>query len=232
MMRIIFTGIILLLGYFSKAQIYVAVDGSDRNDGSVNRPKATLHAALRQAREMRRLKVQQGVSIILKGGIYPLYETLFIRPEDAGTTIMAADKEQPILSGGVKVTGWKKAAVPGLPEKAKGKVWVAKAPVANFRQLWIGNRKAVRARDTMRRILSWDHVNEQCQIPLPKVAGLQQAKGLEMFIHQWWAIAQLRIKAMDIKGDSARLSFYQPESRIQSEHPWPAPWISDRKSVV
>lgn len=232
MMRLVFTGVMLLLFCSVEAQIYVAVNGSDRNDGSIEHPKATLHGALRQAREMRRLKnpaIQGGIHIILKGGTYHLYETVFIRPEDAGTAlsptiIRAADSEQPILSGGVKVSGWRKIAVPGLPANAKGKVWIASAPVANFRQLWVGNRKAIRARDTMRRILSWDHKNEQCQIPLLK--GLQHAKGLEMFIHQWWAIAQLRIKTMDIAGDSARLSFHQPESRIQSEHPWPAPWIS------
>ena len=47
-----------------------------------------------------------------------------------------------------------------------------------------------------------------------------------MFIHQWWAIAILRIKKMEVQGDSAKLFFHQPESKIQSEHPWPAPWIS------
>lgn len=216
-----------------EAQIYVAVNGSDHNDGTIAYPKATLHAALRQAREMRRLKdpvVAQGVRIMLKGGVYHLHEPVFIRPEDAGTVgsptiIMAADDTQPVLSGGVKVSGWKKTNVPGLQAKAKGKVWVADAPVANFRQLWIGHRKAVRARDTMRRILSWDHAAEQCEIPKP---AIQYAKGLEMFIHQWWAIARLRIKAMEVRGDSARLSFHQPESRIQSEHPWPAPWISTK----
>lgn len=233
MIRLISICMILLLPRFSEAQIYVAVNGSDRNDGSITRPKATLHAALRLAREMRRLKdtaAQHGIRIIMRGGIYPLNETVFIRPEDAGTAvsptiIMAAENEIPVLSGGVKVSGWKKGTVPGLPAKAKGKVWIADAPVANFRQLWIGNRKAIRAKDSMHRILSWDHAAEQCQIPKPV---LQYAKGLEMFIHQWWAIARLRIKAMDIRGDSARLSFYQPESRIQSEHPWPAPWISTK----
>src|SRR5207244_11594997 len=47
-----------------------------------------------------------------------------------------------------------------------------------------------------------------------------------MVIHQWWAIAILRIKSLQVQGDSAMLRFHQPESRIQSEHPWPAPWIS------
>jgi len=30
----------------------------------------------------------------------------------------------------------------------------------------------------------------------------------------------------EVHGDSVKLSFMQPESRIQSEHPWPAPWLS------
>ncbi|ULT41316.1 hypothetical protein KRR40_42725 [Niabella defluvii] len=42
---------------------------------------------------------------------------------------------------------------------------------------------------------------------------------MEMFIHQWWEIANLRVRQMDIAGDSAKLLFKQPESRIQSEHP-------------
>ncbi len=54
------------------------------------------------------------------------------------------------------------------------------------------------------------------------------AEGLEMFIHQWWAIAILRVKSVEVRGDSAKLSFHQPESRIQAEHPWPAPWISKK----
>jgi hypothetical protein len=33
---------------------------------------------------------------------------------------------------------------------------------------------------------------------------------------------------VQVQGDSAKLSFYQPESRIESEHPWPAPWISKK----
>jgi hypothetical protein len=91
--------------------------------------------------------------------------------------------------------------------------------------------KAVRARaqnqDTMARILSWNHKTQTCWIPKPKGMDISSVKGVEMFIHQWWAIAILRIKSMKIAGDSIQLSFYQPESRIESEHPWPAPWISN-----
>jgi len=116
-------------------------------------------------------------------------------------------------------------------------VWVAEAPaeagrLLDFRQLWVNDQKAIRARDrnadSMNRILSWNHQTEQCWIPKPAIAGWDKAAGLEMVIHQWWAIAILRIRSVTVKGDSALLSFQQPESRIQSEHPWPAPWISQK----
>ena len=229
-----------------QAQVYVSVNGSDKNSGSKDKPYATIAKALRSIRELRRLNdtsIKNGANIIVGNGVYQLTEPLFIRPEDSGTEssptiIKNAEAERPVLSGGVNITGWKKApAVPGLPKEAQGKVWVADAPmiggqVLNFRQLWVNGQKAIRAKDrngdSMNRILSWDHANESCWIPKPKTGDITKVQGMEMFIHQWWAIAVLRIKSVVIKGDSAGLTFHQPESRIQSEHPWPAPWISSK----
>ncbi|WP_370527291.1 right-handed parallel beta-helix repeat-containing protein [Pedobacter sp. SYSU D00535] len=225
-------------------EIWVSPAGSNSNPGTKNKPLKDIGLALRKARELRRLSdptAANGVYIILKGGVYRLHEPLFIRQEDSGTAssptvFQAAPGEKPVLSGGITISGWKKAgaAVAGLPAEAQGHVWVADAPVfgdivLDFRQLYVNNIKALRSRDTkvgvMNRILSWDHKNQTCGIPRP-IAEIQDAPGVEMFIHQWWAIAVLRIKSVQIKADSATLSFYEPESRIQSEHPWPAPWIS------
>lgn len=251
---------VIMLPVAGTAQLYVAVHGNDNNAGTIAQPKATLQAALRQARELRRLhdaSIKGGIHIILKGGVYHPDEPVFIRPEDAGTPesplfIEAAPGEKPVLSGGIVVKGWKKATgnIAGLPAQAKGKLWVADAPISgdavmDFRQLYVNGLKAIRARDrdadSMNRILSWDHKKEQCWIPIPTTPSLLTASeigsttagkiapgaaGLEMVIHQWWAIAVLRVKQVEVAGDSMCLSFYQPESRVQSEHPWPAPWIS------
>lgn len=228
------TCLFLCMQYANAADIYVAVSGDDLQAGTALQPKATLAAALRQAREWRRLNdpaIKGGIHIIIKGGTYFLYEPIFIRPEDAGTAgnptiIEAAPGERPVFSGGIQLKQWR---------RFKGNIWVAEVPdmiaePLNFRQLWVNNVKAIRAKDTngdsMRRILSWDHKAGSCWIPTPVIRGLENTTGLEMFIHQWWAIANLRIKTMDVHGDSTRLTFHQPESKIQSEHPWPAPWIS------
>ncbi|SDH20046.1 right-handed parallel beta-helix repeat-containing protein [Chitinophaga filiformis] len=224
----------LLIQHTYAADIYIAPSGNDLHAGTAAQPKATMSAALRQAREWRRLHdpaIKDGIHIILKGGTYFLYEPIFIRPEDAGTTesptiIEAAPNDQPILSGGIQIRNW---------QPFKGKIWVADVPAIgseplNFRQLWVNDIKAVRAKDTngdsMQRILSWNHQTASCWIPTPLIRGLEKASGLEMFIHQWWAIANLRIRTLEVHGDSTLLTFHQPESKIQSEHPWPAPWIS------
>jgi hypothetical protein len=223
--------------------LYVSSDGNDKNTGSEDKPLASLHSALRKARELRRLNdpsIHGGIRIMITGGLYSLNETVVIRPEDSGTAespteIIGIGKV--VFSGGLKIGGWKKvtASLPGLPQKAVGKVWSAGIPDPGgadllFRQMWVNGQKAIKARyyngDQMGRILSWNAADESCQIPLP--AKLSYTDGMEMLIHQWWAIANLRIKSIKKNKNAAALSFMQPESRIQSEHPWPAPWISKK----
>jgi hypothetical protein len=222
------------------AEIWVSTNGKDTNPGTKASPVATMNMAIRKARELRRLKdpsIKDGIHIIVSDGTYYLNEPLFIRPEDSGTpesptTIEAAANARPIISGGLEIKNWKKDAT--INGQKKANVWVADAPqkageIINYRQLWVNGKKAVRTKNTagnkMDRILSWDSVTETCWIPF-KDKSIKYEPGMEMFIIQWWSTANLRIKNIEVQKDSARLSFEQPESHIQSEHPWPAPWIS------
>jgi len=131
----LFAFLVLIALSGNAVEIYIATNGLDTNPGTKNKPLATLVTALRKASELRRLidlSITNGIHIILLGGTYPIYEPIFIRTEEAGTTtsptfIEAAPGEQPVLSGGVNIKGWKKLAtsVTGLPANAKDKVWVA-----------------------------------------------------------------------------------------------------------
>ena len=225
--------------------IYVAANGSDKNSGTKEKPLATLHLAIRKARELRRLNdpsIKDGVNIVINKGIYQLHEPIVLRAEDSGTKahpteIIANGKV--VLSGGKKVGGWKKfnGILKNLPAAAKGKIWVGNIPNfggndLQFRQLWVNGIKASRAKnyngDSMGRILSWNKEKQTCIIPVGKGLNFKDIQGMEMLIHQWWAIANLRVQSAKVTGNKAELSFMQPESRIQSEHPWPAPWISEK----
>lgn len=229
------------------ADIWVAPTGSDRNVGTTDKPLATIAAALRQVRDLRRLhdpSVETGAHIWVRGGEYRLYEPLFLRPEDAGTAtsptlIEAAPGEQPVLSGGVSVKGWYKptAKMPGLPTAAQGQVWVADAPLfsgrkLDFRQLWVNGRKAIRARtpnnDNLPRLLNWDTDKRETMVPTAALGAVKQPGQLEMVLHQMWAVNVLRVKTLAVEGDKARVTFQEPESRIQFEHPWPRPIINGK----
>ena len=229
------------------ADIYVSLTGADTNQGTKEKPMSTLNAAIRKARELRRLNdpsINGGIKIIISEGVYQLAEPILLRPEDSGTKespteIMAMPGKKVVLSGGVQINNWKqvKTMINGLPKAAMGKVWVADLPDYGgkdllFRQLWVNGKKATRAKnyngDEMGRILSWDKKKQTCKIPISKNVSLENIKGMEMLIHQWWAIANLRIQSVKRIGNIAELTFMQPESRIQSEHPWPAPWISEK----
>lgn len=221
-------------------ELWISPKGNDWNEGTRLTPKATLTSALRQAREWRRTgdeRVQGGITIYLEGGTYSLYEPVFIRPEDSGTAesptvIRSVAGEDVVISGGVRITDWKK----------QGRLWVADVPMFNgrpldFRQLWIDGKKAVRARDVedfekMNRICSVDEKNEILYVPAVAVRKLINGKGelkanyAEMVLHQMWCVANLRIRSVEIQGDSAAVRFHQPESRIQFEHPWPRPMVT------
>jgi len=229
------------------AEIRVAPDGLDTAAGTREAPLATVRMALRKARELRRLNdpaAADGVRIIVSDGLYRLDETLLVRPEDSGragspTRIEAADGARPVFSGGFPVGGWRllDREVSGLPDATRGKVWVSDAPrrggrVLEFRQLWIDDVKAVRARtpdaDGMVRLLEWDRVGEQAWVPATAGAALRGLDGVEMIIHQQWEIAMLRLRVWEVVGDRARVMFHAPESRIQFEHPWPQPVIDTK----
>ncbi|WP_431210776.1 hypothetical protein ACQ86N_33165 [Puia sp. P3] len=209
-----FAGLFFLMNvmWVSAADIWVSPSGNDGGDGSRESPMATIGAALRRAREMRRLKMTDRVTIWVRGGEYVLTEPLFVRPEDSGVTIAAAD-EGVVVSGGVAVNGWR---------KGKGGIWEADAPGRGFRQLWVNGVKAVRAREEgMPRILGVDKKEQVMWVPAGKVMPSKPDQ-VEMVIHQMWAIAVLRVKTIEKVGDRWGLRFGEPEGHIEFEHPWPA----------
>ncbi len=227
-------------------EIWVSPNGKDSNSGTKDQPLASLLMAQRKAREMRRLnkeEINDGITIIIADGTYQLEEPILFRPEDSGTEtsptlIKAANNGQATLSGGVQIDGWKKyeGNLSFLPEKANGNIYVADIPMVggrklSFRQLWINNVKATRASNIndgeLDRILSADKEKEILWIPIPDF-NYEEIGQLELVIHQWWAIANLRVKNIEVVGDSAKVTFHQPESRIEFEHPWPAPF-EDKK---
>ena len=189
-------------------------------------PDSSLTDAIRKAREMKRLGKATEVTINLAAGTYFLYEPLRLRPEDSGLKLVGKDA---VISGGMQITGWKK----------QGKLLVAEVPDFNgrpvdFRQLWVNGQKAVRARDVsdfeqMNRIRTYDKKNHILWVPKKAVEKIMKAPYAEMVLHEMWCTSNLRIKNIEVKGDSAAIRFHNPEAKLQFEHPWPSPMTPDTK---
>lgn len=183
-----------------------------------------IEKALQQAREERRLNNAKDITIRLAEGTYSLNQPIIVRPEDNGTRIVADGNVT--ISGGVRITNWHK----------QGKMYVADVPDFNgrpleFRQMWVNGKKAIRARDVedfsdMFRIRSLDKAKETIYVPAKAVKKIVNAKYAEMVLHEMWCVANLRIKSVKIAGDSAAVTFHQPESHIHFMHPWPSPMVT------
>ena len=244
---------IIFLGWFPSlfaGEIYVSLQGNDKNSGTKEAPFYTLNRAIKQAREWRRLnwpEVAGGIYIRLEEGVYAQRNSLFLRPEDSGTpdsptVICAVDGAHPVISGGVAVTGWKRGCNhPAVPEKLKQKIWSAEAPLignrrVETRQMWVNGHKVQRAAQFpdggLERMIDFNPEEQTITIPVSQSVNperLQNAGQLEMIVHQRWAIAILRVKSIDAKDGQAVVRFHEPESHLEFAHPWPQPVIGGEK---
>lgn len=244
---------IIFLGWFPSlfaGEIYVSLQGNDKNPGTKEAPFNTLNRAIKQAREWRRLnwpEVARGIYIRLEEGVYAQRNSLFLRPEDSGTpdsptVICAVDGAHPVISGGVAVTGWKRGCNhPAVPEKLKQKIWSAEAPLignrrVETRQMWVNGHKVQRAAQFpdggLERMIDFNPEEQTITIPVSQSVNperLQNAGQLEMIVHQRWAIAILRVKSIDAKDGQAVVRFHEPESHLEFAHPWPQPVIGGEK---
>lgn len=131
-----------------QANFVVAANGSDENLGTIEKPFATLARARNAVRQLKASGRWNGdVTIHFRGGNYVLKEPVVFGPEDSGTpeqriVYAAYPGEQPVMSGGREITGWKagegKRRIADIPT-AQGGAW-------RFTQLFVNGKRQTRAR--------------------------------------------------------------------------------------
>lgn len=147
----------------------VAPSGSDAAPGTAERPFASLQRAQEAVRELTRAGLRGPVTVRLASGVYELSEPLTFGPEDGGTaevavTYAAATGARPVLSGGRRITGWR---------RGEDGIWTTRVQGVRegtwyFRQLWVNGRRAVRAR----------RPNADAAPPVFQLAGASLSKNL------------------------------------------------------
>ena len=141
------------------ANFFVATNGSDVWSGTLAEPNSQRtdgpFATIERARDAVRSlgKKRSGdVVVLVRGGTYPIAKTVVFGLEDSGegdstVTYGAYPDETPVFSAGQVVEGWAKVTtpLPGLPDKAVGKVQVASVS-GQFRALFDADGLLPRAR--------------------------------------------------------------------------------------
>jgi hypothetical protein len=92
--------------------LYVSPDGNDANAGTKESPLATLAGARNKIREIKasaRLPAG-GITVYIRGGVYPVRETTYLTDEDSGTesspvVYKAFREETPLFTGGFYIEG-------------------------------------------------------------------------------------------------------------------------------
>ena len=115
------------------AVLYIAPDGKSADPGTEEKPLGSLVQAVEKIRQLRRENKigPGGVQVIVRGGEYPIRETLKLTEADSGTAnspvvLRAFPGEKPVFTGGVTLRGFKPVNDPEilrrLPEESSGKV--------------------------------------------------------------------------------------------------------------
>ncbi|GAA4960182.1 beta-glucuronidase [Nonomuraea thailandensis] len=122
-------------------KIYYAAPDGGSPACSQARP-CSLEAARDKVRQAVEGGMSRDIEVRLTGGVYRMAEPLLLDGRDSGpdghtVTWTAAPGSRPVLSGGVRITGWTR----------QGRFMVARAPEGvTPRQLFVGGARAIRAR--------------------------------------------------------------------------------------
>ncbi len=199
--------LILLFSAFSISisakDIYVSPNGKDNNPGTKNKPLKTIPHVKKIAVEMLESGKQKEVTVWLGDGIYPIVEPLNFQPikstgKNVKLVFKAEKNSKPVISGGIKITGWSKNSTGlwevKLPEELKEKT--------GFRELFVDGKRAIRARFPNDGYL---HVKkagadrrtnfffEKGDFPVPA-----NVKKTELVLLHDWSISRIAVKEINI----------------------------------
>jgi len=205
---------------------FVATNGNDAWSGRLARPDrnaqdgpfATLPRALASAREFKGAGQGDGAQVWIRDGTYFLAAPLALKAEDSNLKLEAYPGEQPVLSGGRRVNGWKEVAVTGkklwaadLPELQKGK-WF-------FRELWVNGERRVRSRHPNRGYLGiedlpdkaadWTKGHSRFQFRAGDLKAWPSITNAEVVAMTRWVESRLPVTIMD---EAARIVNFSKRS--------------------
>jgi hypothetical protein len=208
----------------TQATFYVAPSGDDAADGSKDAPFKTITQAQKAVRAINGTMTGD-IEVILREGTYALPATIAFDERDGGkdghyVRYKAYEGERPLITGGMPITGWT------LHDEANN-IWKAEGVEGRFRQLYVNNRKAVRAcfpnviaanekgnggfdHDFVR-LTKVDSSGRAFDVSADYVKNIKNIEDVEIHLMIAWSENILRLEKAQVNGGTAKLIPKDPE---------------------
>ena len=207
-----------------QATFYVAPTGSDSNPGTETAPFKTITKAQKAVREINGTMTGD-IVVYLREGTYQLNSMVNFDERDGGkdghyVRYKAYNGENPLITGGMPITGW------AIHDEANG-IWKAEGVEGNFRQLYVNGKKAVRAcfpnaiaandkgegsfdHDFVR-LTKVDSSGRAFDVSADYVKNIKNIENVEIHLMIAWAESILRLEKAEVNGGTAKLIPKDPE---------------------
>ena len=207
-----------------QATFYVAPTGSDSNPGTEAAPFKTITKAQKAVREINGTMTGD-IVVYLREGTYQLNSMVNFDERDGGkdghyVRYKAYKGENPLITGGMPITGW------AIHDEANG-IWKAEGVDGNFRQLYVNGKKAVRAcfpnaiaanekgegsfdHDFVR-LTKVDSSGRAFDVSAEYIKNIKNIENVEIHLMIAWAESILRLEKAEVNGGTAKLIPKDPE---------------------
>ena len=208
----------------TQATFYVSPSGSDAAAGTKEAPFKTITQAQKAVRAINGTMTGD-IEVILREGTYALPATIGFDERDGGqdghyVRYKAADGEKPLITGGMQITGWT------IHDEANN-IWKAEGVDGRFRQLYVNNRKAVRAcfpnviaanekgnggfdHDFVR-LTKVDSSGRAFDVSADYIKNIKNIEDVEIHLMIAWSENILRLEKAQVNGGTAKLIPKDPE---------------------
>ena len=198
---------------------FVSPGGRDDNSGTFKKPFATLERVRDAVRKMNS-KMNQNITVYLRGGKYQLLNTVIFDSRDSGQNgysviYKAYQNEKPVISGGTIIKNWLPAGKGLFKAQVEGE----------FRQLYIKGKRAIRARtpnaNDYFRLKFWNERDREIIIDKNLIQEWKNFDQIEMVVHLHWAEAILPLASFEQFGDYAYVTVQEPERDLVFRRMYP-----------
>ena len=193
-----------LLAAEPQRSFHVSPTGSDENPGTKAKPFRSMAGARDAVRKIN-ADMTGAIAVLLRGGTYAIEKPVLFESRDSGTNghnivYKAHPGETAVISGGRPITGW---------TQDDGGRWKATTDIDNFRQLYVNDIRAVRARGKAPPGIAL-HGQDGYTTTNADMANWRNPGDIELCYHVVWTHSRCRVDSIKRHGEHAVLTMAQP----------------------